>query len=414
MAVFYVTPLTNITDLINSDEVMPGDVLLLENGVYRQTVVVEKNFIRIVANGRCVVFDGENTLIIGILLLNVVGVEVLGLRLQNYSSTGILSSSGSSNRIINNNIKNGNVGIWTVASSSNLIYRNIVEDVLADGIRLSNASTGNFVLENKVSGSGDDGIDCFFAEDTNNLFVGNSVLKNASNGFEVLGENCCIFVNRSIGNAARGFIFLRGTNALQNEARDNTQSGISAWSDNTFVGMNQIERNQMEGIEVISNFSIIQQNDIRFNRNYGLAFYEDASYNLALRNRLVGNEPASIVDNGTGNNFVENVTEKSPCECKPESFKRSSEKAAAGMDYIAQKRQKEIEAQKELIAKAEALMSAVPEIQKQTQELILGMMKEQLTKLTEYQKDLASAAASPAAPETAQQATPAVLTDQDK
>ena len=42
MAVINVTPLMDITALIASDTVSPGDVLLLEDGLYFQTVNVTK------------------------------------------------------------------------------------------------------------------------------------------------------------------------------------------------------------------------------------------------------------------------------------------------------------------------------------------------------------------------------------
>lgn len=58
MAVINVTPLTDITDLIASDNVAEGDVLLLEEGIYFQTVNILKNNIRIIAKGPEVIFDG--------------------------------------------------------------------------------------------------------------------------------------------------------------------------------------------------------------------------------------------------------------------------------------------------------------------------------------------------------------------
>lgn len=44
MAVINVTPFTDITDLISSDNVNEGDVLLLEEGIYFQTVNVIKRY----------------------------------------------------------------------------------------------------------------------------------------------------------------------------------------------------------------------------------------------------------------------------------------------------------------------------------------------------------------------------------
>ncbi|MTK09515.1 MAG: hypothetical protein F8N38_20805 [Hungatella sp.] len=59
------------------------------------------------------------------------------------------------------------------------------------------------------------------------------------------------------------------------------------------------------------------------------------------------------------------------------------------MDYIYDKIRKELEAKKDLIAQVEAI-HADPEKQKQTEELVLGILKEQLSKMKEYQQALES------------------------
>jgi hypothetical protein len=71
-----------------------------------------------------------------------------------------------------------------------------------------------------------------------------------------------------------------------------------------------------------------------------------------------------------------------------------SGKGVTCMDYIAEKIIKEIEAKRELIAKVEAAMKNAPENQEQTQEFVLDLMKEQLSKLKEYQQKLESVVAS--------------------
>ncbi|NLY67859.1 MAG: hypothetical protein GX069_09900, partial [Tissierellia bacterium] len=58
MAVIKVNPHMDITSLIASDRVGEGDVVLLEEGIYFQSVNVMKDNIRIVAQGPGVIFDG--------------------------------------------------------------------------------------------------------------------------------------------------------------------------------------------------------------------------------------------------------------------------------------------------------------------------------------------------------------------
>ncbi|MTK10058.1 MAG: right-handed parallel beta-helix repeat-containing protein [Hungatella sp.] len=312
MAVHNVTPLTNITEFIGSDEVQPGDVLLLADGVYQQMMIVPKDYIRIVANGKNVIFDGNNTLTFGVVFFSIMGVEVRGVKFKNHVSSSILVFGGSKNRVISNCAERSNVGIEVFSSDGNLIYHNTVKNVNTDGIKLYNASTGNFLLENKISGSGGNGINCFLPADADNTFVGNVTRKNAGNGFEILGSTCCIFKNCSIANAGEGFLISDGSDtvALQNEAVGNSMSGIRTLSSNSFISRNQIEQNKGAGVEVNSSFSSIEQNDIQFNLKYGLAAYDDSRYNLFLRNFLVCNEPANIFNRGEGNNFVQNVEEE--------------------------------------------------------------------------------------------------------
>lgn len=72
VAIINVTPLMDITELIRSNSVNEGDVLLLEEGIYFQTVAVLKNYIRIVAKGPEVIFDGKGILLDAFILPDVV------------------------------------------------------------------------------------------------------------------------------------------------------------------------------------------------------------------------------------------------------------------------------------------------------------------------------------------------------
>jgi len=104
MAIINVTPLTDITALIASDNVNAGDVLLLEEGIYFQTVNILKEHIRIAAKGPGVIFDGKSTFFTAFTLSNVVGVGIEGINIRNYRFENIIIRSGSDIRIINNTI----------------------------------------------------------------------------------------------------------------------------------------------------------------------------------------------------------------------------------------------------------------------------------------------------------------------
>lgn len=102
MAIINLSPTTDITALIDSANVSEGDLLLLEDGEYFQTVFVTKNFIRIVAKGNNVVFNGKSILIGAFNLIDVIGVKISGISIMHYRGNGILLDGGSGNRIVEN------------------------------------------------------------------------------------------------------------------------------------------------------------------------------------------------------------------------------------------------------------------------------------------------------------------------
>ncbi|MDF3003448.1 MAG: hypothetical protein K0Q48_3567, partial [Bacillota bacterium] len=65
MAIINVSPADNLTNLIASDAVAEGDVLLLADGIYTQSVLIEKNHIRIISQSGKAVFSGFFILIDG-------------------------------------------------------------------------------------------------------------------------------------------------------------------------------------------------------------------------------------------------------------------------------------------------------------------------------------------------------------
>lgn len=148
VAVINVTPLMDITELIRSNSVNEGDVLLLEEGIYFQTVAVLKNYIRIVAKGPGVIFDGKGILLDAFILPDVVGIGIEGITIRHYRASGILIESGLGHRIVNNKIHNMlEHGVEVVSSRANLIWKNEIS-YCYDGVLLIEGSTNNWVIEN--------------------------------------------------------------------------------------------------------------------------------------------------------------------------------------------------------------------------------------------------------------------------
>lgn len=318
MAIINVTPLTDITDLIASDNVTEGDVLLLEEGIYFQTVNVTKGFIRIVAKGPEVIFDGKNILLTAFTLANVSGVAIEGINIMQYRVNGVLIQGGSGNRIINNKINNtlGNA-IDVRQSSGNLIWKNEIRKCL-DGVRLIQGSTNNWVIENLARECFDDGFESFLEDDINNAFISNTAIKNRANGLDMFGSNNLLLDNLLIDNGF-GIIISQGSNsvAIGNIVKGNKSDThfIANGYMNYFASENRIVCNRRIGTENQSQFAFLLNNEISFNGGNGIVLGEPSLGNLLMNNELICNIPENIVDLGTNNNLIDNIDKPCrPCE----------------------------------------------------------------------------------------------------
>ena len=159
MAVITVTPADDITTVINTIA-NPGDVILVGDGIYNQSVLVTKDNIRIIANGTGAVFDGANTLMEGFQLQETTGVEINGFIIINYVQSGIYVNGGRFNRILGNRvISSGFIGIELSGTTGNLVWRNEVSRNDGDGILAIDASTGNWIIENIANNNETDGLE---------------------------------------------------------------------------------------------------------------------------------------------------------------------------------------------------------------------------------------------------------------
>jgi len=324
MAVIYVSPQTDITALIASAEVSPGDVLVLEDGIYHQTVIITKDFLRIVAQGCDAIFDGKNILLDAFILMNVTGVEINGIKITNYQADGIRINEGTANRIIGNIIQDvSNIGIAVYSSSSNLIWKNKVIHAF-DGILLRFGSTNNRVVENLVRLCEDDGIESWLLPDENNVFIGNTATNNARFGMEIFGPNNLVLFNVVKDNGSIG-VFIAGANiaVINNEIKNNNNSGVLLFtsSPNVFVGGNEVDCSKVFGVDIYSNNGNIQENAITFNKSIGIRLNLTAGSNMIFDNKLICNPPVNILDTSEVNPFfvpdniiLDNIDQ--PCDCK--------------------------------------------------------------------------------------------------
>lgn len=315
MAVINVTPQMDITALIASDNVNEGDILLLEEGIYFQTVAVIKNNIRIVAKGPGVIFDGRSILLDAFILPDVVGVMIKGVNIRHYRASGILIEFGLGHRILNNKI--GNMlehGIEVMGSSSNLIWRNEICNC-HDGVLLISGSTNNWVMENIAKDCFEDGFESVLGPDSNNAFISNTAIRSRFHGLDVYGSNNLLLNNLLLDNGL-GVIINQGngTIAIENMIKGTKQDTYIIFNGyfNHFAGESKMVCNRRTGIENNGQFNMIMNNEISYNGDTGLLLGTTSVLNLVMGNKLVCNIPENIIDNGTNNSLIDNIDK--PCE----------------------------------------------------------------------------------------------------
>ena len=316
MAIINVTPLMDITELILSNSVNEGDVLLLEEGIYFQSVAVLKNYIRIVAKGPGVIFDGRGTLLDAFLLPDVVGVGIEGITIRHYRASGVLIEFGLGHRIVNNKIHNMlENGIEVVSSRANLIWKNEIS-YCYDGVLLIEGSTNNWVIDNVAARCYGDGFESFLAPDSNNAFISNKAIRNRNNGIEMYGSNNLAYNNTLIDNGLGIIISQERDSVVIGNKIKGTIIGthfIFEEYTNCFVGGNTIVCNREKGIESNNGqFGMIIDNEISYNGDSGILLGEESSGNLVMNNKLICNVPENITDRSTNNNIINNIDK--PCE----------------------------------------------------------------------------------------------------
>lgn len=384
MAIFKVSPETNITSLIASDEVSQGDVLVLEEGIYHQVVFINKSYIRILAKNQRVVFDGYGELANAFLLFGTTGVEVSGIKIQNYAYAGIIVLFGTGNRIISNRIKEtGERGIDIVLSSANLVWKNEI-CIARFGVLVETESTGNWIIENKVRDCISDCFESFFTESTGNAFISNTGCNSGLNCFSVVGANCLAHRNTALGAHYNGIALTLGRDsiAIENKSKWNGSSiNLTAnfsSPENTFIADNIMNHNKEIGLYVMSDYSIIQNNRISCNGNIGLSLSPDSSNSLIFNNRIQCNEGDDIVDNGSDNNFIRNLTGccdhwDREAEERPENtVKMTVESSGAS---LANKLQIEIQLEKAALAKLEESSQRQPEHAKHSHQILIEQLQ---------------------------------------
>lgn len=255
------------------DAASPGDIVLVDSGNYKETVIVSTSSISIIAREKHGVTLESNASNENAIQLNdAYNVEVFGFIIQN-SHRSIWIYRGGYHRIIGNIFQNHNAdGIIFEDSTGNFLYQNIIRFNLSVGVLLGWSNPGsisNWIVENVITKNGGHGLEIWTPGAIGNAVIKNKILDNSGQGIYTKGQNTLIYDNQVEHNSADGVRLEFGNNSVvvENAVKKNDNSGIDIISNQNIAIANQVRKNQGAGIEISGNENIIQGN--KTNRNQG-------------------------------------------------------------------------------------------------------------------------------------------------
>lgn len=250
----------------------PGDIVLVDKGNYKESIIVTKNSIRIVAkvkNG--VILESNTSSENAIKLDNTHNVEIFGFIIQN-SHRSIWIYRGGYHRIIGNIFQNHNAdGIIFEDTTGNFLYQNTIRHNFSVGVLLgwSNpGSTSNWIVENIINDNGGHGLEIWTATATGNAIIKNNIFANKGEAIFTKGQNTLLYGNRVTNNALNGVKFLSGNNsiAVGNSIKSNIINGMDITSHKNISIANEVKRNYATGIEIFGDDNIVQANTVINNK----------------------------------------------------------------------------------------------------------------------------------------------------
>jgi len=211
------------------DAAEPGDIILVQNGTYRESVHVTKELfifgidrpiVDAMGNDNAFLIESDEVMLKGFVIINLSGNE-----LMENGVYGIYLIDSAKNTLKGNYAnKSGNSGFELVGSDFNILSGNIFADNKNDGIELksseNNTVNGNIALMNK------DGI-CLEGGSKNNLIVQNNVTGNDIDGILLkMSEQNAFLGNRIMNNPKGIFLESSGKNLIKDNRIGNNLVGI--------------------------------------------------------------------------------------------------------------------------------------------------------------------------------------------
>jgi hypothetical protein len=241
---------------------LPDATILVRGGLYRESVTIPpgKSSIRLIADGKQVILDGQGRHSVGI-AIQANNVVIQGFRIFNYVTAGILDS-GIANKLLYNTIlliTQGN-GIALSRAFSTLIWRNRIIRARQNGISI--LAMNSWCLENDIMKNGANGILTAEISTVGNAIAGNRINNNGQDGIADSAGFNLLLDNSISGNGRDGIHELSGAgfaSILGNDLTLNSRFGAELNNDGSFASDNRILNNQQANVHITGQYNVIER-----------------------------------------------------------------------------------------------------------------------------------------------------------
>ena len=255
----------------------PGDTVLVDAGLYTETVVINTDNITLIGK------DSASTVI-----------DPPGLAAGIY---GVYAAARTALVVKNLGVAGADYGIYWSAVTSSRIENDSAGACLSDGIYLED-SDSNTVSNNIANLNSANGITLSYC--TGNTVSGNTANSNATNGVNLVGSvNNTVNGNSANSNSSRGIILTTGSTGNRVFSNRTTANayGISLGLNSTgnLVAHNAANSNTTNGIYVQAANNVVTQNDVMLNTQYQIYLTSAATGAVVEKNNI---QPSGGADSG--------------------------------------------------------------------------------------------------------------------
>jgi parallel beta-helix repeat protein len=322
------------------DSASAGERIIVYEGVYDETIYINKSIDIFGEDRDITIIDGSNTG--SVITISATGVDVSTFTIRNSGSdrldSGVfLTTSSGSSKIVDNIITNCVLGIYVNQSDNNVLAQNQIYDTSNgtflissnqnsieyndfyendyNGIFLNETCSNNEIKFNQIYSNQIHGIYLNDQCSDNNIH-NNTVYENENTGIRIEdnSSNIDIIDNIIKLNGHYGVMIVGSSNTIQNNLiMSNGMHGVFLFADdNTTVISNNITSNTYDGIRLQnSTDDLIKSNLITNNERYGVFVNYYSILNFLYNNYFSGNElNAKDISTSTSENawYIQNTS----------------------------------------------------------------------------------------------------------